>query len=602
MRSLSLRGGVLLGEYARWDDFAMPDDPALRYGADFWDRRFWPREPLVLVKPCALFSWKAEKYAGWIRQLERHGVAYQTVERQDVAACVGDFDVSDRLLFVDEDERRGMDTLYHWIWKKDYATRSYNGFARGPIKEKMYNRYGAAVADGFLKKLQNTGVRMLIVEDSYHDSAYGRALRQQLKDCRTNRLPESAYDGFFGDLYEQADRKEIADLQFGQIGARSAAGFNVLKDSSHTYYHVHDGERLTAGQPAEYERTVWCFGPCLITGYYVEDKYTIESFLQARLNESGSRTRVVNLGAPDNMLGRMNRISHTELKTGDVVVLHLPEPDAGNLELECVNLYDVAALHDAPAAWFVNAIMHCNHRANEIFADAIYEKLFPILREPPGERTAVALDDNFLVTAYLRQYFPDFSAADYGEVGAIVMNCNPFTYGHRYLIEYASARVDHLIVFVVEEDKSLFSFGERFAMVRDGVADLANVRVVPSGDFILSQRTFPEYFLKIEDEDIVRNVEYDITLFAERIAPALHITSRFVGEEPEDSVTNEYNAAMKRILPAHGIAIVEVPRKKVNGNYISATTVRECLETSDFSPLDDLVPETTKQILFSRNA
>lgn len=95
-----------------------------------------------------------------------------------------------------------------------------------------------------------------------------------------------------------------------------------------------------------------------------------------------------------------------------------------------------------------------------------------------------------------------------------------------------------------------------------GVSDLSNVMVVPSGPFILSQTTFPEYFIKLADENIVRNVEYDVTLFAEQIAPKLNITYRFPGEEPEDMVTNEYNRAMRRILQTKGINFVEIPRKQ----------------------------------------
>lgn len=146
-------------------------------------------------------------------------------------------------------------------------------------------------------------------------------------------------------------------------------------------------------------------------------------------------------------------------------------------------------------------------------------------------------------------YFSNFNPDLYGRIGSIVMNCNPFTNGHRYLIEESLRYVDLLIIFVVEEDKSVFTFDERLVLVNTGVSDLSNAMVVPSGQLILSQRTFPEYFLKVEDEDIVRNVEYDITLFAEQIAPRLNITYRFVGEEPRDAVTNEYNLAMKRILP-----------------------------------------------------
>ena len=183
------------------------------------------------------------------------------------------------------------------------------------------------------------------------------------------------------------------------------------------------------------------------------------------------------------------------------------------------------------------------------------------------------------------------------KIGAIVMNCNPFTKGHRFLIEQAKQRVDKLIIFVVEEDRSYFSFEDRFAMVCAGTRDLDDVYVVPSGDFILSASTFPEYFIKMQDEDIVKNVEYDITLFAECIAIPLKIKYRFVGEELSDPVTAEYNKAMHRILPKHGVEVVEIPRLRQAGTAISASAVRKKMEEGNGEGLESLLPSSTLQYL-----
>ncbi|MBQ9442198.1 MAG: [Selenomonadaceae bacterium] len=76
------------------------------------------------------------------------------------------------------------------------------------------------------------------------------------------------------------------------------------------------------------------------------------------------------------------------------------------------------------------------------------------------------------------------------------MNCNPFTLGHEYLIEYASKKVKKLYIFVVEEDKSEFKFADRFELVKRGVKKFSNVEVLPSGKFIISQQTFSGYFNK----------------------------------------------------------------------------------------------------------
>ena len=183
-----------------------------------------------------------------------------------------------------------------------------------------------------------------------------------------------------------------------------------------------------------------------------------------------------------------------------------------------------------------------------------------------------------------------------GTVGAAVMNCNPFTKGHRYLIETASKQVDSLYVFVVSEDLSRFRFEDRLRMVKLGTADLENVTVLPSGEYMISRGTFPTYFLKDSMNAESVYAELDLTLFAEKIAPALNISRRFVGTEPYCPVTNDYNEIMKRLLPSRSVAVTEIERT----GGISASRVREALDRNDIKALDELVPESTLQYLNER--
>lgn len=75
------------------------------------------------------------------------------------------------------------------------------------------------------------------------------------------------------------------------------------------------------------------------------------------------------------------------------------------------------------------------------------------------------------------------------------------------------------------------------------------------------------------------------------------INIRFVGEEPEDTVTRQYNENMKNILPRYGIDFCEIPRKKINGEIISAKSVRAALKVGDFKKISKLVPITTLEFL-----
>jgi len=190
-------------------------------------------------------------------------------------------------------------------------------------------------------------------------------------------------------------------------------------------------------------------------------------------------------------------------------------------------------------------------------------------------------------------------------VGGIVLNANPFTLGHRHLVEQAARACDWLHVFVVKEDAGSFSYADRFALVAAGVQGIDNLTLHPGSDYIISRATFPAYFLK--DHALVERswAAIDLLLFREYIAPALGITHRYVGTEPFDPVTNSYNAQMKHWLQdaasaAPSIGVVEIPRACVAGVPISATEVRRLLAQHDFGRIAALVPATTLQFLEKR--
>ncbi len=184
-----------------------------------------------------------------------------------------------------------------------------------------------------------------------------------------------------------------------------------------------------------------------------------------------------------------------------------------------------------------------------------------------------------------------------GTVGAIVANCNPFTLGHRYLVEQAAAQVDTLHLFVLSEDKSFFPAADRFMLVQQGVAHLKNVLVHPTGDYLISAATFPTYFIKDKDRIPQIRCQLDLEVFANHFAPALGITRRFVGTEPLCAVTDAYNRQMLELLPQKGIEVTLVPRKEQDGAPISASRVRALLEEQNWAALETLVPPTTLDYL-----
>lgn len=211
------------------------------------------------------------------------------------------------------------------------------------------------------------------------------------------------------------------------------------------------------------------------------------------------------------------------------------------------------------------------------------------------------------------------SLARPGRNGAIVMNANPFTKGHRYLVEQAASQVDNLYVIVVKEDRSRFPYVERKAMIEAGCAGLDNVVVCEGSDYAISAATFPTYFLKKLDDATDTQIALDLDLFVNHIAKPLGVTVRFAGSEPEDALTRRYNELMAEILPGTSVAVVrqahqpdpelvkgsalrqarrpidfvEIPRLEQKSKPLSATSLRRALDKGGFKEAMEYIPKST---------
>lgn len=189
-----------------------------------------------------------------------------------------------------------------------------------------------------------------------------------------------------------------------------------------------------------------------------------------------------------------------------------------------------------------------------------------------------------------------------GRIASIVMNANPFTLGHLALAEKASSDNDLVHLFIVSEDQSLVPFSIRMRLAQEGCRALKNVCFHASGPYIISNATFPSYFQRDDASAIRGHALLDAAVFL-KIAGALHITSRYIGEEPRSLVTGIYNEVLEKDLPDSGIQCITIPRKETaNGEIISASTVRSALKKGDFSLLKSFVPASTMAYFQSAEA
>ncbi len=422
------------------------------------------------------------------------------------------------------------------------------------------------------------------------------------------KLVTKAFDEF---NYETGEILEfLTGWQFNSIDSQ---GVVSSIDHSSMYCNLVQGHRLTANQPSNYDRTIWHFGYCHVWGNGAPDDKTMDSFLQGMLNEQGLKVRVENYGYSGISLNhsavmkKVNSLS-SYYQDNDIILIESFDgfPQGEDFyHLDIKNLF--ARPHDYGEIFIDSS--HFNETGNRIVAKSIYDFICEkdlLNKDCVGEsksnlgKSAVNEKENDLLQgselASLRLYLDDLARLR-PRTGSIVMNCNPFTLGHRYLIEQAASKCTNLIIFVVEEDKSIFPFKDRIELVRKGTQDILNVTVIPSGGFIISSLTFSDYFGKTELQDKIIDTSLDLELFGRYIAPVLGITVRFAGEEPLDMVTKQYNDSMSRILPKYGIEFDVIPRKEEGGGVISASRVRALLETSNFDEIARIVPQTTLDYL-----
>ena len=353
------------------------------------------------------------------------------------------------------------------------------------------------------------------------------------------------------------------------------------------------------------KKNIYLVGPCISAGWENFEGEKLAQILKAKLDFFAAKFKIKPLPM---CLDDNYSVLQENIDKNDIVFILNYEMFENELDLALYyNEYDGGGNF-----LYTNHPIHTTVTGNNLVADVLIEKFI----KPIYQASLAEDDDNLLYKGSLqiengtrelvKKYIDKIKTTRIlpvnATIGSIVMNCNPFTLGHKYLVEYAAKQVDYLYIFVLEEDLSAIPFVDRLFLVHENTKHLSNVIVVPSGDFIISHTTFANYFSK-ETTQHKANAEEDVRIFGELIAPQLNITKRFVGQEPFDRVTSEYNSLMKSILPEFNVELIEIPRyclnDEPNGNAINATSVRKALIDKDFDFIAKRVPKSVCEYLIA---
>ena len=369
---------------------------------------------------------------------------------------------------------------------------------------------------------------------------------------------------------------------------------NVRKQNSKEFYVR--GKSIETKNYGNGKHHIYIIGPCIaMSSCVLREEESIGCILAEKLKEKDYAVECIMYPLHHSMLYE-EMIQSLTLMENDIVILidRLMEkkPDYQS-DLPVADI-----IKKRQDDWFWDIPMHATAKGCFEIANAMANWLEPLLNDTVSDDPKclqmgkVILDEKAQkkLEKYIRQVKECQRIEKGSSVGAIVMNCNPMTRGHLYLIEHARSKVDYLYIFVVQEDKSDFRFEERFAMVKQVTEQFENVIVVPSGEFVLSYATMPLYFEKEEKKEDTLDAAHDLTIFGEYVAKELGITKRFVGEELLDPVTRQYNEAMKRILPNYGIEVEEIKRIETDQGIISASAVRKWIKEDNWEAVKKFVP------------
>ena len=400
---------------------------------------------------------------------------------------------------------------------------------------------------------------------------------------------------------------------------------NELIDYASDGFNIHNGKRCTLGKPSHAQNVIHMFGPCIVEGLCVTDDKTIASILQRNISNMGWESlEVENYGLAygKDILNDLMYMASTNVKTGDVILwLNGFSKEEEKLLLENnIPIVDCKYLaNTSDEFWYLDNPFHCNYWMNKRYSEIIFNSIIETNsiidgNEPSSKRLSsnyisdndVPLRinrDSILNSDELRRYVNWLDSQRFNKhadrIGCVVINANPYTLGHRHLIQTALKEVELLYVIIVEENTGGFLFNERYEMVYSEWSNFPNVKVISGGNVLTSSLGFPEYFNRsrhLQDANPLLNHK----IFSQFVAPALGINVRFFGEEDSDAVTRSLNESAISYLPTNGIEVNIIERKKFNGSPISAKIVRCLFSENKFRELIPLVPFSTYKVLLDK--
>ena len=578
-----VKEGILIGDYSRWNDNEKAWIKWVVSQKTIWNRlKKYLKEKMYrevyVLNPVSSKEWIKKVVEEFFLSLK---VNIVTIQKEDVTERIPELDDC-LILTVDQDERRGLMCLEPNCASenKKFGLASFSMFYKilEQYDKMIRTMHYSIVAEGdqtenSFKALQKKGITVVSLYNGiYNMSDYiKKTVKKQNEYLKEYQLKSDEFwpvdsgvgKAFFAELLENEDY--VSGFAQKEILNGHAKHKQKVSEYSSKYYNVIDGYRKTCYQPETCSAKIYMFGPCVIIGTYLEDKYTIASQLQKRICINGFNYQVINCGSYDNIFDAMHNIEFYE---GDMILIWTGENTFSGID--SVDFRDVWEDNNVPAEWYMGTMSHTNHKMTELAADALYMKIKKYLHKKntnileEKRKVKIQIENyrdilgTYMRTTYIDRYFSAMEQNSNVVRGCLIVetNVDPTFYVH--ILQDIYTEVDELIVFIPKMNIDVSYSFEEYVLAMSSVDHGSNkIKLIPSERCVPYHNFFPFFYWQV---DFSREQALaDIKIFIQCIAEPLNIKYRFgVQIENRSLLSKQYGEFLSEELSKYGVKYIEL--------------------------------------------
>jgi [citrate (pro-3S)-lyase] ligase len=445
------------------------------------------------------------------------------------------------------------------------------------------------------------------VYKSYGKNVFdGEVFFDDFRKSDFEKLVNSNVD-LYKNCFDNYSQEYVHNISIADSELIQSDSFFLMENCKSKAMNTENGIRLEKNAEDK-ENNIFLFGASNAFGYYVYDDETISSYMRQYDLGNYNIYNCATIG--DTMINIYNRIINFDIEKNDIVIVGV-HPVILNRNFDLFSTIRTMNYFEQPhdKENFVD-MSHYTAFCHRNLAKIIYESIKGLLTlnkgfeiEDSKSKKVIEAFNNYKLI--VKQKGWKLKKSD--EIGIAVMSANPFTIGHRHLVELGSKMFDYFVIFLMQDGYDLiFDKKECQKIVEVGVSDLDNVIVAPFPEGCITWDDFcPEYnnVAARHAKNFIGINVYDLANMLVVMCKEGNFSHYIAGIETDDAVTRQMCLHFKNICELNGINFIAIPRKKIGDNEksISGTECRKLLETKQYDKLLKVLQPNVLQYIIDNN-